>query len=229
MAFVIRKFDYQETLGAKLKAIRLSANLTLSEVAAQTKIRKSFLVALENGEFGKLPAPVYVRNYLKTYVRALGADADYFLEQFESECGTCDFMKNARLPRRRASGWQFLVASRFVKIFLVAAIALSVASYMGYQIRAIVSPPDLLVFEPSDGFLTAEARVTVSGHAEEGARVTINGMSVLLSQDGTFEVEVALERGLNVIAIESQKRYSKSATEYRRVVLKQDGFVSFAN
>ncbi len=228
MSFVIRKFDYQETLGAKLKAIRRSANLTLSELSAQTKIRKSFLTAFENGDWGKLPDPIYARNYLKTYVRALGGDVDYFLEQFESECGTCDFMKNARLPRRRASAWQFLVASRFVKVFFLATLAISIMSYVGYQVRAIVSPPDLLVYEPSDGFLTADAHVTVAGHAEEGAQVTINGLSVLLSQDGSFETDVALERGLNVIVIESTKRYSHPATEYRRVVLKQDGSISFA-
>jgi cytoskeletal protein RodZ len=228
MSFVIRKFDYQETLGAKLKAIRRSANLTLSELSARTKIRKSFLAAFENGEYGKLPDPIYARNYLKTYVQILGADVDYFLEQFESECGTCDFMKNARLPRRRASAWQFLVASRFVKLFLVGAVAIGIVSYMGYQIRAIVAPPDLLVYQPSDGFLTQEAQVTVSGHAEEDAQVTINGLRILLSQDGSFETDVALERGLNVIVIESTKRHSQPATQYRRVVLQQDGTLSFS-
>lgn len=228
MSFVIRKFDYQETLGAKLKAIRRSANLTLSELSAQTKIRKSFLSAFENSDYAKLPDKIYARHYLKTYIRALGGDEDYFLEQFESECGTCDFTKHARLPRRRTSAWQLFVASRYIKVFFVVAIAVGVASYMGYQLRAIVAPPDLLIYEPSDGFLTFEAHVTVSGHAEQGAKVVINGLTILLSQDGSFETEVALERGVNLIMIESTKRHSRPATEYRRVVLKQDGTLSFA-
>lgn len=228
MSFVIRKFDFQETLGAKLKAIRRSANLTLSELSVQTKIRKSFLAAFENGDYAKLPDPIYARNYLKTYVRALGGDADYFLEQFENECGTCDFMKLARLPHRRTSAWQLFVASRYVKVFLVMAMATGVASYMGYQLQAIVLPPDLLIYEPSDGYLTSDAHVTVSGHAEPGAKVVINGLNILLSQDGSFQTEVALERGVNLIMIESTKRHSRPATEYRRVVLKQDGSISFA-
>lgn len=227
MAFVIRKFDYQETLGAKLRVIRRCANLTLSELSAQTKIRKSFLTAFENGDYAKLPDPIYARNYLKTYIRALGGDVEYFLEQFESECGTCDFVKHAQLPRRRTSAWQLFVASRYVKIFFVVAIAACVASYMGYQLREIVAPPDLLVYEPSDGFLTTNAHVTVSGHAEQGAKVLINGLNILLSQDGSFETEVALERGINLIMIESTKRHSRPATEYRRVVLRQ-GSISFA-
>ena len=107
MSFVIRTFDYSETLGVKLKALRRSANFTLTEMASRTKIQKSFLKALEEGRYSELPDPVYTRNFLRIYVRALEANETYFLEQFESECGTCDFMKNARLPRRFSSGSEF--------------------------------------------------------------------------------------------------------------------------
>lgn len=228
MTFVIRKFDYSESLGEKLRAIRKSAGLTLSELAAKTKIRKAFLQSFETGDYAKLPDPIYARNYLKVYVRALGGNADYFLEQFGAECGTCDFTKNARLPRARARAFQFLVASRFVKVFSLLLVGILIVGYLGFQIRAIISPPELLVFAPNDGTKTDDALITVSGQAQKDSRVRVNGMDVLLSQDGTFTVDVALERGLNVIAIESQKRYSKTATEYRRVVLQQDRVVSFS-
>jgi len=228
MAFVIRKFDYSESLGGKLKAIRTSAGLTLGEMAAKTKIRKNVLHAFETGQYAKLPDPIYARNFLKVYVNSLGGDVAYFLEQFEAECGTCDFTKNARLPRARAHALQFLVASRFVQVFALCLIGIAIVGYLGIQVRAIVSPPELVVFAPQDGIQTQEARITVTGQAQEGARVNVNGVDVLLSQDGTFEIHVALERGLNVIAIESSKRYSKPATEYRRVVLEEDRSISFA-
>ncbi|TAL49711.1 hypothetical protein EPN81_04965 [Patescibacteria group bacterium] len=228
MAFVIRKFDYRESLGGKLKTIRTAAGLTLCEMSAKTKIRKTFLQAFEAGQFAKLPDPVYARNFLKVYVRALGGDVEYFMQQFEAECGTCDFTNNARLPRARVHTLQFLVASRFVKIFALSLVGIAIVGYLGIQMRAIISPPELMVFAPTDGILTQEALISVTGQAQEGARVKVNGIDVLLSQDGTFEVDVALERGLNVIAIESTKRYSKPATEYRRVVLGEDRTVSFA-
>jgi len=227
MAFVIRKFDYAESLGEKLKTVRRSAGLTLSEMAAKTKVQKSFLHALETGDYARLPDPVYTRNFLKIYVRALGGDVTYFLEQFESECGTCDFTKNARLPRRRARALQFLVASRFVKMAIVGVVAVGIMSYFGYQVQAIVSPPTLMVYAPADELLTEEAIIAVTGQVEEGASVRVNEIDVLLSKDGTFEVDVALERGLNVIAIESTKRYSRPALEYRRVVLGQDHSISY--
>ena len=226
MAFVIRKFDNAQTLGQKLRAMRREANFTMNEMEQKTKIRKVFLKAFESGAYNKLPAPIYARNYLKTYVRALGGNAQYFLDQFEDERGTCDFIGSTRMPRQRTRALQFLVASKFIKVGALLLVGLSVVTYVGVQIRSIASPPDLLVYAPVDGELTTDALIAVSGHAEEGASVSVNGENVLLSQDGYFETNIALERGVNIIAIESSKRYSRPALEHRRVVLNQDRSIS---
>lgn len=226
MPFVIRKFDHQESLGDKLKSIRRCANITLSEIEKTTKIRKCFLKAFESGDYSSLPDPIYARNYLKVYVQTLGADVNYFLDQFEKECGTCDFTKNVRLPMQKLNAFKFLVASKFVKIFCISVLALCLTTYMVFQVAAILSPPELIVFEPKDGLSTDSAILTVTGRAEDSANVKINGADILLMQDGTFETDVSLERGLNIIEIESAKRYSRSAIEYRRVLLNQNFAVS---
>ncbi|PJA45579.1 hypothetical protein CO174_02650 [Candidatus Uhrbacteria bacterium CG_4_9_14_3_um_filter_50_9] len=229
MTFVIRKFDQAQTLGEKLKAMRREANFTLSEMEQKSKIRKAFIKAFEEGAYDQLPAPIYARNYLKTYVKILGGDVSYFLNQFEEERGTCDFVSSARLPRRRTRALQFLVASKFVKVGTLLLISFAVLGYVGVQLKAIAAPPDLLVYEPNDGVLTDHALITVTGHAEEGSQVLINGETVLLSTNGFFETQVALERGVNVITIESTKRYSRPAVEHRHVVLEQDRSISLAN
>lgn len=229
MAFVIRKFDQAQTLGEKLHAMRREANFTLAEMEEKTKIRKAFIKAFESGEYNKLPASIYARNYLKIYVRALGGDTTYFLDLFEQERGTCDFVGSSRLPRRRTRALQFLVASKFLKVGAISLVAFAVVGYIGWQLQAIAAPPDLLVYAPNDGIMTDEAMITVSGHAEEGTQVKINGDMVLLEQSGFFEKEIALERGLNVIEVESTKRYSKPAVEYRRVVLEQDRTISYTD
>lgn len=227
MPFTIRQFNNQERLGDKLKALRKEANFTLSQMAEKTKIRKQFLKRLEAGQYDKLPDPIYTRNFLKVYLRTLNTEDSYFLDLFEQERGTCDFIKQACLPRQRAQSLRFLVASRFVKIGLFSFVALSVVFYFGIQIRTIIMPPELSIFEPQDGLTTQDATISVSGQTEDGAGVKINGNEVLMTKDGTFELEIALERGLNIIKIEGMKRYSKPAIEYRRVLLNQDRSVSF--
>ncbi len=218
MPFVIRKFNHEQTLGEKLHHLRKEARLTLSELAQKTKIQKIYLKAFEANDFQNLPAPMYTRNYLKTLVRVLGGNEAYYLDQFEQERGTCDVKKHQPTFRKRARATTFFVASRFVHVGIFLFFVGVLASYIGFEIKTIISAPSLQIVSPIDGYQTSDATIIVKGKTEKGARIQINGSNVLLSQDGSFEKEVALERGLNVLQIEGAKRYSHLATQYRRVI-----------
>lgn len=228
MSFTIRHFNHQECLGDKLKALRKEANLTLSQMAEKTKIRKQILRRLEANQYDKLPDAIYTRNFIKVYLRALNVEDMYYLDLFEQERGTCDFVKQACLPRRRASSLRFIVAGRFVKIGMFGIVSVGLIFYFGIQVRAILLPPELMIFGPADGVLTQDATVKVFGQTEKSANVRINGTAVLLTNEGMFETEIALERGLNVIKIEGTKRYSRQTIEYRRVVFDGDQVISLA-
>ncbi len=219
MSFIIRKFDQALKLGEKIKALRKLANITIGEMEAKTKISKTVLKAFEAGQYDRLPEPIYARNFLKIIAKTLQADESYFLDLYENERGTCDFIGKASLPRERPHASRFLVASKLVKVGGISLVALAVVFYLGVQIRSIVKAPTLFVNAPADGLTTQDATIFVTGEAEEGSQVTINGTPVLLSTSGAFEQEVALERGINVITVEGAKRYSKKATAYRRVIL----------
>ena len=221
MAFVIRKFNGERCLGDKLKEMRHVLNYTLQEMSQKTKIQKQYLQALEKGQYHQLPEPIYTRNYLKTYVRALGGDISYFVEQFEKERGTCDYLKRACFPRQKVRPIFFLLTSKYLRSSLLVLLAFLVTSYLGFQIFSLLKPPTILVFEPSDGLVTSDSVITVSGQGEEGVIVSINETTVLLKQDGSFKSDIILEEGLNVISIEGAKRYSRSATSYRRVILEK--------
>ncbi len=218
MTFVIRQFHNEQTLGEKLQLLRKEARLTLTELSEKTKIQKSYIKAFESNTFHLLPDTIYARNYLKTLVRGLGGDADYYLDQFEQERGTCDVINKHQTFRQRARAKTFFVASRFVQIGVFVLFVGVLASYIGFEIKTIISPPALAIVSPADGYQTTDATIIVKGKTDKGARIQINGSDVLLSQDGSFEKEVALERGLNVLQIEGAKRYSHLATEYRRVI-----------
>lgn len=222
MGFTIREFSHGETVGEKLQAMRREAKLTLREAAQLTRVRKSYLKAFEENAYQNLPETLYARNFLRAYVQLLGGDGDYFIERFEKERGTCDFTQAVRLPRQRARAWEFLVASRFVKMAALLILVMAVAGYLGSQLRTITAPPELSVFEPADGYTTNVATLTVAGQVEAGANVQVDGQEVILNQDNSFETEVILQRGVNIITITGAKRYSREAAVYRRVILEQN-------
>lgn len=62
------------TVGSQLKAARLARHETLEEVSKATRIRVSYLEALEADDFSRLPSPVQARGFLRLYANHLGLD-----------------------------------------------------------------------------------------------------------------------------------------------------------
>lgn len=68
--------DTIEFTGDFLKKIREYKNLNIERLSDMTKVSKMYLVAIENEEFTKLPAPVYVRGFVFQYAKCLKLTPD---------------------------------------------------------------------------------------------------------------------------------------------------------
>ena len=66
-----------------IRSLREARGLTLADICQATKISVKNLEALENGEFHRLPPPVYTRSYLKAYARLLGEDEGLIARGYE--------------------------------------------------------------------------------------------------------------------------------------------------
>lgn len=71
-------------LGAFFAEQRKEAKLTMQKVSEDTRIRLQYIKDIERGDFGRLPADIYTRAYLKSYAKCVGADAVKVLELYES-------------------------------------------------------------------------------------------------------------------------------------------------
>ncbi|MEX0782242.1 MAG: helix-turn-helix transcriptional regulator [Dehalococcoidia bacterium] len=71
-----------------LRSARIQRGLTIEQVAQDTRISARFLEALENEAFQELPAPVYVRGFLRSYANYLRLDpAPLLVELPEAQGG----------------------------------------------------------------------------------------------------------------------------------------------
>lgn len=72
--------------GAALKAYRVAKGVSLRDIANQSKIGVRFLEYIEADRFRDLPAPVYIRGFLREYARGCGLDpariTDSYLSRF---------------------------------------------------------------------------------------------------------------------------------------------------
>jgi cytoskeletal protein RodZ len=61
-----------EHFGSCLRRAREDRALTLGDVSASTKVPRSALELLESGSLSGLPAPVFVRGFIRSYAKAVG-------------------------------------------------------------------------------------------------------------------------------------------------------------
>jgi len=71
-----------EVTGAFLKKVRELRGLELNDISQRTKISERYLRALEEEQFGEMPAAVYVRGYVTEYARALRLDPQRAAESY---------------------------------------------------------------------------------------------------------------------------------------------------
>lgn len=75
------------TPGGLLSAARQARGVTLEQAANATRIRQRILAALEGDRVAELPAPVYVRGYLRTLASYYEVDSDQLVEAYDTLVG----------------------------------------------------------------------------------------------------------------------------------------------
>lgn len=71
-------------IGDALRAARRQQGHSLGDVAADTRIRESYLAALEQDDYAGLGGAVYVRGFITSYARFLGLDPQPLLAAYDA-------------------------------------------------------------------------------------------------------------------------------------------------
>jgi cytoskeleton protein RodZ len=70
-------------LGALLKSEREKRDVSIEQITKLTRLRRHFIEALEAEDWKHLPAPVFVRGFIRAYARALNLDEDKVFDLYE--------------------------------------------------------------------------------------------------------------------------------------------------
>ena len=70
--------------GARLREAREAANISIDRIAMSLLLDPKIVEALEEDAFDRLPAPTFVRGYLRGYARVLGVPAAPILDMYDS-------------------------------------------------------------------------------------------------------------------------------------------------
>jgi len=108
-------------VGQTLREARESQGLELKQIAAETRIPERHLIAIENGDFGALPARTYAVGFSRSYARMLGLDEKLVAADVRAELSSggehgggladqFDPGDPARIPSRRLAWFSGLAA-----------------------------------------------------------------------------------------------------------------------
>lgn len=71
--------------GARLREAREAANISIDKIATSLLLDPNIIKAIEEDAFDRLPAPAFVRGYLRGYARMLGLPAGPILDMYDSQ------------------------------------------------------------------------------------------------------------------------------------------------
>jgi len=93
------------SLGGHLRALRSSARGSLADMAVATRISERYLRALESDVPDDLPAPVFVKGFIRAYCAFVGAPADEALALYNQARGLPATGESHAVHVRPGRGW----------------------------------------------------------------------------------------------------------------------------
>ena len=206
-------------VGQKLREQRVTKGLTVEEVSKATKIRASYLLAIEKGEYQKLPASTYIQGFVRNYAKYLNLKEEEVLAIFRREF---DEEKTFKILPEGLVKEDFPIKrirlADTAKIIILLAIIL--LGYILFQYRfAIISPP-LEISTPSDGAIVLSRTIAVSGKTDPNATVFVNNDNVSLDSDGNFKKSINVFPGKTTIKVLAINRFGKETIMERHIEVK---------
>lgn len=207
-------------VGQKFREERMRRGLSIEDVSRGTKIRPSFISAIERGEYHKIPSASYAKGFVRNYAEYLGLSSREMLALFRREFDVEKHIKvlpesytrHTEIPLKRAR-------VRFT-ILGIAAILFLLGAFLFYQYRSAFFSPALTIETPKESVLET-TDVTVTGKTEPSATVTVNNTPVALDEDGKFRKTVTVFPGKSVIIIRAKNRLGKESVVQKTVEVRE--------
>jgi cytoskeleton protein RodZ len=198
-------------IGNSLREARVRQGLDYPQVELATKIRAKYVKALEDEQFGVLPAQPYVKGFLRTYAEFLGLDGQLYVDEYNSRFVSDGFDE---VPAKKLSPRvrQQRNVERKVLLFALAGIAVLTAlvivawkygagdsgapSVVPQQTPAAPLPPELRLTGIGDGTYVEVRRASPTGAVLLQATVPKGEVHIVTGK--RFWLYVRRSRGVRV-------------------------------
>lgn len=196
-----------------LKTARVEKKLTLVELADITKIKSSFIEAIEEEDWEALPPFPTVLGFVKSIATALSIDENMAVAVFKRDYPP----KKLWISPKPDVTNKFIWSPKLTFTIGVGLILLVLFGYLIVQYIHFVSPPQLSVDSPKDGQLINTGDVEVFGITDSDVKILVNNQPVEVSSDGKFKVNLEVVSETKEIVVVASSRSGKITTVRRTI------------
>ncbi len=204
-------------MGERLIMLRRRKHLNLEQAEEETKVRRKFLEALEEGDYVSLPADVYAMGFLAKYAEFLGAPKEELLQDFRRERGTSS-ARRVFAPQGDLKEKRLILTPKLTLVAVIIIVFIGVIGYIFYSVKNFTSPPNLEIGSPSTESVIHQETVEIIGKTDEGSTLQINDQTVFIDERGNFNESVKLQPGLNNIEVKATNRIKKETVKVIKIL-----------
>jgi cytoskeleton protein RodZ len=160
--------DSTPSVGAYLRSVRQAKQGSLEEMARATRVSTYQLEALESDRFSELPAPVFVKGFIRAYCHFLGEPADEALGRYRDRIGERPAPERPAPGRPPAFEWigsPIFISFALLVVFGIGLLAVNAglkrtanrAADRPVQVEPVAAPPSALGLTPPVAASTTES------------------------------------------------------------------------
>lgn len=146
-------------IGKILKDAREEQSMSLDEVANKTKIRKKFLIAIENNDFDEINGEVYVKAFIRGYSNAIGINAEPLIKAYEDTLNRNKEEEEKNKDKNTNYNYKQLTKGKrnkfrlLIYIILILAIILFIINYFELSIFEKITFKDIINLYKNNEFI----------------------------------------------------------------------------
>ena len=188
------------------KEEREKHNLTINQLEKETKIKKSYLLALENQTWDKLPEYPIVVGFVRLISSQLGVKQNNLVALLRRDYPPTNLVKKVSPPR------EVFLKGVTPKVWGVMVAVDLVFQYVDYNRN-----PKLVLTTPVEGTTVKPGtKINIEGQTDEDASVFFNNQAMYLDRGGVFKTEYIVVETIE-LSVTAVSRAGKK-TEIRREV-----------
>ena len=197
-----------KTVGQLLHAQRNQQNISIEDLSVFTKIDAKYIQALEADRYDLLPSETFAKGFIRNLCQSLGVDPNEYIAVFRRDFRHPETKSSKAIHHLTSNRFPHL-PSQFFPIILGVVIFVV---YLGFQFRAIITPPTLQITQPQNDAVLASP-VDIEGVTTSDSLVTINDDNVVKpDQNGIFKIRLSLPIGETSVKVKATNRFSRSST-----------------